>query len=243
MKSIKSKVYSILAYVGTAVTIGVSSILTSHVPASAQATNAKCHFYKVTLQGTVTTNYGTQQFSVPQYAIWRDRGIRGNRVEFMLKTFQDLNVSPKVGQIEFLTNSRYASNTGIALARIDLAKVTAVNNQVVFTLDSGASLQMPAPNVFIGPGVGTSPGGLGGLGFLTGGGAEIAKIINGAAVLQSSYLVPRQGSGAYRFTDNSATKIVGQVDFTGTALDNYNEQGRYTASFSGDYFGSVDCEG
>ena len=242
MKSIKSKVYSILACIGTAATIGVSSILISHTPASAQATTAKCYFYKVTLQGKVTTNYGTKEFSVPQYAIWRDPGIRGNRVEFMLKTFQDLNVSPKVGQIEFLTNSRYANNTGIALARIDLAKV-AVNNQVVFTLDPGASLQMPAPNVFVGPGVGTSPGGLGGLGFLTGSGAEIAKIINGAAVLQSAFFVPRQGSGVYRFTDNSATKIVGQIDFTGTASDNFNEQGRYTASFSGDYVGSTDCEG
>ena len=242
MKSIKSKVSSMLACVGTSVTIGVSSILTSHAPASAQATTAKCYFYKVTLQGTVTTNYGTKQFSVPQYAIWRDRGIRGNRVEFMLKTFQDLNVSPKVGQIEFLTNSRYANNTGIALARIDLAKV-AVNNQVVFTLDPGASLQMPAPNVFVGLGVGTSPGGLGGLGFLTGSGAEIAKMINGAAVLQSAFFVPRQGNGAYRFTDNSATKIVGQIDFAGTASNNFNEQGRYTASFSGDYVGSTDCEG
>ena len=243
MKSIKSKVSSMLACVGTSVTIGVSSILTSHAPASAQATTAKCYFYKVTLQGTVTTNYGTKQFSVPQYAIWRDRGIRGNSVEFMLKAFQDLNVSPKVGQIEFLTNSRYANNTGIALARIDLAKVAVANNQVVFTLDSGASLQMPAPNVFIGPGVGTSAGGLGGIGFLTGGGAEIAKIINGAEILQSAYLVPRQGSGVYRFTDSSATKIVGQIDFAGTASDNFNEQGRYTASFSGDYVGSTDCEG
>jgi hypothetical protein len=208
--------------------------------ATAQAAVPSCHIYQVNIQGTVVNNYSSQPFSVNQYAIWRDRGVRSNRVDFMLTTGTDLNVSAKVGQIEFMTNSYFANNQGIALAKMDLAQVQ-VGNQVGFTLNSGASLQMPQPNVFVSPGVGSSPGGLGGLGYLSGWGEEFARYINGAEVLSTSQLVPNSGSGSYRFTDNTARTIVGQLDISGSALGNPGLSGRYTAAFQGNYWKSVAC--
>ena len=218
---------------------GIAGMVVSPSTAMAQ-TGPNCHIYQVNIQGTVANNYGSKQFSVNQYAIWRDRGVRSNQVEFMLTTGTDLNVSPKVGQTEFMTNSYFANNQGIALAKMDLAKVQ-VRNQVSFTLNSGASLQMPQPNVFVSPGVGSSPGGLGGLGFLSGWGQEFARYINGAEVLSTSQLVPNSGTGAYAFTDSTARTIVGQLNINGSALGNPGLSGRYTATFRGYYWKSVTC--
>jgi hypothetical protein len=230
-------------------TIGLTGVLmvssfavTIAVPlrASAQSATPTCHIYQVNIKGTVTNNYGSQAFSVNQYAIWRDRGVRSNQVEFMLKTGTDLNVSPKIGQIELLTNSYFANNAGIASAKIDLAKVQ-VGNQVNFTLNAGASLQMPQPNVFVSPGVGSSPGGLGGIGFIPGWGEEFARIINESGVLSASYLVPNRGGGSFGFTDKTMKTIIGQLDINGSAIDNPGLNGRYTATFKGNHLQSVAC--
>jgi hypothetical protein len=100
-------------------TIGLTGILmvtslagTVAAPSKATAQSAApaCHIYQVNIQGTVVNNYSSQPFSVNQYAIWRDRGVRSNQVDFMLTTGTDLNVSPKIGQIEFMTNSYFANN-------------------------------------------------------------------------------------------------------------------------------------
>lgn len=230
-------------------TIGLTGILmvsslagtvVAPLKATAQTVAPKCHIYQVNIQGTTANNYGSQAFSVNQYAIWRDRGVRSNQVDFVLTTGTDLNVNPKVGQIEFMTNSYFANNQGIASAKMDLARVQ-IGNQVGFTLNSGASLQMPQPNVFVSRGVGSSPGGLGGLGFLTGWGQEFARYINGAEVLSTSQLVPNSGVGAYRFTDSTARTIVGQIDINGSALNNPGLSGRYTGTFQGNYWRSVTC--
>jgi hypothetical protein len=231
----KSK-FSTIGLIPTLVISSLASVCINPSKSIAQSATANCHFYAVNIKGTVNNNYGNQQFSVNQYAIWRDRGLRSNPIEFMLKTFTDLNVNPQVGQIELLTNSRYAYNAGIASAQIDLAKVSLGNTQTTFTLDSGASLQLPPPNVFVSPGVSSSPGGLGGLGFLTGAGQDLARILN------STYLIPRQGGGSFTFTDTSRATIVGQLDIVGTGVDNMSLQGRYKANFSGNYIGSTTCQ-
>ncbi len=219
---------------------GIAGAVVAPSTAMAQNSAPMCHFYRVNINGTVANNYASKAFSVTQFAFWRNSGYRSNPIEFGLKTFTDLNVNPQLGQTELMTNSRFANNAGIAMAKIDLARVTN-SNQVFFNLDPGASLQLPAPNVFVSPGVGSSAGGLGGLNFLTGAGQDIAQMINGATVLSTSYLVPRQGGGSFSFTDNTFKTIVGQLDVTGTAIDNATLQGRYTARFSGDYVGSANC--
>jgi hypothetical protein len=210
----------------------------------AQATAANCHVYAVNLQGTASVGDGTftsssQPFSVIEYAIWRDAGVRTHQVEFLLTTFQDLNAAAQVGQIELMTNSYFARNAGIASAAFDLAAV-AVANGVSFEIDSAMSFQLPPPNVFIAPGIGSVSGGLGGLGFLTGAGAELAQLINSAPILSVSYFVPRTGGG-YFATDSSGYSITGQLNLVGTGPDNVSFQGQYQANFSGNYVGSVQC--
>lgn len=205
----------------------------------ASANAASCHFYQVNIQGNVTSNYGSQPFSVNQYAMWRDAGVTSHPIEFVFTTFQDLNASAQVGQIELMTNSAFARNAGIASARFDLATVS-VSNVVSFQMDSGMSFQLPPPNVFVATGVGSSPGGLGGLGFLTGAGGELAQFINSAPVLSFSYLIPRNGWGYFYLPDGNS--IAGQLDVIGTPPDNTSLQGQYTASFSGTHVGSAACD-
>lgn len=216
-------------------------VLTPMAPAEA----ASCHFYAVNLQGTATIGDGTstlssQPFSVFEYAMVRDTGVTSHPVEFVLTTFQDLNASAQPGQIELMTNSAFARNAGIASAQFDLATVS-VSNVVNFEVDSGMSFQSPPPNVFVAPGVGSVPGGLGGLGFLTGAGGQLGQIINSAPILSVSYLVPRTGGGNLYSPDGAWATIAGELNLVGTSLDNASFQGQYQAVFSGNYVGSVEC--
>jgi hypothetical protein len=235
----KSKLAT-LSLAGTVIASSIVGSIALPSSASAQTSTASCHVYQVNLRGTVVSNYGTEQFSVNQYALWRDRGAKANSVEFLLTTFSDLNASAQVGQIKLMTNSMFAENAGISAARINLARVSS-SDRVYFNLDSAASLQLPSPNVFASTGVGNSAGGLGGLGFLSGAGQDLARYINSFSVLSVSYLVPRNGGGSFVFTDNTRTKMAGQIDISGTSPDNFSLQGRYTASFTGNYIGSVAC--
>jgi hypothetical protein len=78
--------------------------------APAMAAN-NCHVYEVTVQGTTSIGEGgstlaSQQFSVVQYAAWRETGFNGHPFEFVLTPGQDLNASPKVALIELGTNTR-----------------------------------------------------------------------------------------------------------------------------------------
>jgi hypothetical protein len=202
------------------------------------ANAANCYFYRINIQGTVTSSASSRSFSVNQFAMWRDTGVRSNPIEFVLTTLTDLNVSPQIGQILLLTNSAFANNLGVASARFNLAQVTRGNGVVRLQLDPGQSLIPPPSNVFIAPGVGTSPGGLGGLGFLTGAGADLAQLINGASILSTYYLIPRNGGVVFSTSGNN---INGQIDIAGSGIDNASLQGRYTGRFSGSYAGSVVC--
>lgn len=206
---------------------------------------ASCHVYSVNLQGITTigdANYtlAAQQFSVSQYAIWRDAGYATHQYEFWLATFQDLNASPQVGYIELMTNSVFARNPGMASARFDLATVSVANGAVMFQMDPAMSFHLPPPNVFIAPGYGSVPGGLGGLCFLPGGGGGLCDLVSGAPILSVSYLVPRTGGGYFYLPDNRS--IAGEVDLIGTGIDNTSFQGRYQAQFSGTYLSSVQCD-
>ncbi|MEC4813514.1 MAG: hypothetical protein SAK29_09620 [Scytonema sp. PMC 1069.18] len=220
--------------------IASTTVSTVTIVSVTTASAANCYFYSVNIQGTVNSNYGNQPFSVNQYAIWRDPGAKANQIDFFLTTSQDLNASAQVGQIELMTNSVGANNLGIRSAKLDLARVL-VSNVVQFTLDSGISFQLPSPNVFVATGVGNSPGGLGGLGFLPGAGGELGKIINGAQILSVSYLIPRNGSGYFYSPTGDYRDIAGEIDIIGTAIDNTNLQGRYKAIFSGKYIKSQVC--
>lgn len=213
--------------------------------ASARAAN--CYVYGVNIQGTAaigdnTAISGSQQFSVLEYAVVRDTGYASNPVEFLLTPNQDLNLSPQVGHIELMTNSAiFARNLGIQSARYDLARVS-VSNVISFALDSGISFQLPSPNVFVAPGIGSTPGGLGGLGFLTGAGGALAQIVNGAQILSVSYFVPRTGNGYFYSPDGSWSTIAGQLSIGGTGIDNASFQGYYEAQFSGNYLGTTQCD-
>lgn len=202
---------------------------------------ATCHVYQVTINGYATigdntTTLTSQPFSVVQYAAWRDAGYAFHPYEFVLFTPQDLNLSAQIGQIRLMTNSAFAENFGIASARFDLATMS-ILNVVYFQLDSGMSFQLPSPNVFVAPNLG---GSLGGLGFLTGGGAAIGQILNGASILSTSLLVPRTGSGYFYTPDSNS--IAGQLNLVGTSLDNLSFQGQYWAEFGGSYLGSAQCD-
>jgi hypothetical protein len=204
------------------------------------ASAAICYVYAVNIQGIVTSNYGSQQFSVEQFAIWRDTPLKTNPVDFYLASGQDLNASPQFGRIELMTNSFFAQNLGVKSARYDLAGVS-ITNVVQFTLNNDMSFVLPPSNIFVATGVSSSPGGLGGIGFAGGWGAEFAKILNSAPILNFSYFIPRQGSGYFYFPNNNTTNIAGKLDIIGTAVDNPSSGGRYTADFSGKYVKSQLC--
>jgi hypothetical protein len=219
------------------------SIIAAAINGQAQA--ADCHFYEVNLNGNSTFNGTVQQFSVNEYAWWRTQGIKINPIEFGLTTFKDLNVSAQPGQIELMTNSAFAKNRGIALAKYDLAKVSIVNGspsaKINFQLDPTMNQALPPPNVFVTQGVGSQPGGLGGLGFLTGSGSVLAQLINGAPVLSVSYIVPRTGAASIYSPDGTWSSIAGTIDFSGASADNPNVMGQYRAKMIGRYVTSVPC--
>ena len=173
--------------------------------------------------------------------MWRDMGVRSHQIEFVLTTLQDLNASAQVGHIELMTNSAFARNAGISAAQYDMATLS-VSTEVGFQLDSGMSFVLPPPNVFVAPGIGTVPGGLGGLGFLPGAGGQLGEIINSTPLLTINYFYPRMGGGSFSFTDNSRTTIVGTLDLVGTGIDNTSYQARYQANFSGSYIDSIQCD-
>ena len=211
----------------------------------ALANAAACHVYGVTLQGIASTGDGTmtagaQQFTVAEYAVWRDAGVTSHPVEFWLTPLEALNASAQVGKIELMTNSYFARNAGIASARFDLASV-AISNVIQFQIDSGMSFQMPQPNIFLAPGMGSLQGGLGGLGFLSGAGGQLGQIINGATILSVSYFVPYGGGGYFYSPDGSWLTIAGELGLAGMSLDNAGFQGQYQAQFSGSYLGSLEC--
>src|SRR5215470_1531594 len=220
-----------------------AGVLLPMVPAEA----ASCHIYAVTLQGTATLGSGgvvlsSQRFSVSQYAVWRDHGVKTHPVEFVLFPAHDLNATPQPGDILLMTNSAFAFNPGVASAQFDMARVAVAANGVVnFVLDSGMSLVLPPPNMLVVPGVGSVPGGLGGLGFLTGAGSQLAQLINGAPILSVSYLVPRTGTGSFYSPDGRWSTIAGALNLSASQVDNPNNQGQYQANFSGSYLQSVLC--
>jgi hypothetical protein len=213
---------------------------------SAPAHAATCHYYAVNLQGTAAIGDSTailsaQQFSVVEYAMWRDTGVQGHPVEFWLTPDQSLNASAQVGHIELMTNSFLAHNAGIASQQYNLAAVAVDNNGVAsFQLDSGMSFVLPPPNVFVAPGYASVPGGLGGLCFLPGGGGGLCDLVSDPSVLSVSYLVPRTGGGYFYIPDSNS--IAGMLDLVGTTPDNVNFQGRYQAWFGGTYIGSEQCD-
>jgi hypothetical protein len=217
----------------------ISSVLAANTPVRA----ASCHVYRVDLQGVATIGDSTatlsqQQFAVQEYAVWRSPGFRTHQVEFWLTTGQDLNASAQLGQIELMTNTRFANNAGIRSAQYDLGTVS-VTNVVNFQLDSGASFQLPSPNVFVAPGYGTAPGGLGGLCFLPNSG--LCGIVSGPSILNASFLIPRNGSGYFYTPNGNGATLAGEVNLVGSALDNANFQGQYKASFSGNFLGDLEC--
>jgi len=203
-----------------------------------------CHVYEVTIQGTTSIGEGgstlaSQQFSVVQYAAWRETGFNGHPFEFVLTPGQDLNASPKVGFIELGTNTRFANNAGIRAAAFNLTTASVQNGAGVFQLDSSASYQLPSPNVFVAPGYSNVPGGLGGLCFLPN--SALCGIVTGPSVLSASYIVPRSGSGYFYLTDSRGSGIGGQVVVTGSSTDNAQFQGEYKAQFSGKYVADMSC--
>jgi hypothetical protein len=213
--------------------------------AMAPAAGAKCNVYRVNVQGNTSigdanATLTSQPFWVTQYAIWCERGINGNPLEFWMTSFKDLNASPNVGQVEIMTNSAFARNAGMQAARFTLARVTQVQGGFTFELDYGMSFQMPPPNVFISPGYASVPGGLGGLCFLNSPG--LCDLVTSPAFLSVSYMVPRSGGGNFNFPNGDGFTIAGGVEIVGSAADNPNFQGRYQASFSGNYLGSFEYE-
>jgi hypothetical protein len=140
-----------------------------------------------------------------------------------------------------MTNSGFAANPGIASALFNLANVS-LTNVAQFELDSGASQQLPPPNVFVAPGVGVSEGGLGGLCFLPGAGQDLCRDLGRPDVLQLAYLVPRTGGGYFFFPDGMGATIAGEINVSGSQVDNPSVQGQYQAIFSGNHVGSVACD-
>jgi hypothetical protein len=215
---------------------------------SSKAEAAECWVYSINLQGTATlgdANFtsGSQPFSVNQFLFVRLGGVRANPIELAFETLQDLNAAPQVGQLLLLSNSIYARNAGIASAQYDLASVGFSENNTIlnFTVNTEMSLQQPPPNVFVSLGIGSTPGGLGGLGFLSGAGGQLGELINNASILQVSLFVPRTGSGYLFSPDGNWSTIKGEINITGSGLDNASNQGKYLANVTGSLIGSVEC--
>jgi hypothetical protein len=185
----------------------------SRVTASADA--ATCFFYSVNVQGVAGSDYGGQQFALPGTATVVSPGLNGNPLNLFLYTAvgRDLNQFAQSGDIELMTNSAFARNFGISSVRFNLANV-GVSNVVEFAVDFGIRFQQPPPNVFVAPGIGTFPGGLGGLGFLN---DPFLSGLGQASILQLAYIVPRNGGGNFFFPDNQT--ISGNLNLGGSAID------------------------
>jgi hypothetical protein len=226
--------------------VTAGSIMISSAPANAES----CYAYSVNIQGVATVgdaNFtsGSRQFNINQWVILRASGYRNNPVEFSLATFTDLNASAQIGQIELSTNSAFAKNRGIASQQFDLATVTQSRNNVSalfqFEIDSGASFILPPPNVFVSPGQGTVPGGLGGLGFLPGAGGQLGQLINNTQILSTNFFYPRNGGGYFYSPDGTWSRIAGQISLVGSGTDNASHQGRYQGRFRGDFRSAYEC--
>ncbi len=222
----------------------------SFFTASTTVKAEQCWVYGVNLQGIASVgdaNFtsGSQRFSINQYLFVRLSGIRNNPIELIFHTLQDLNLSAQIGQIHLLSNSIFAQNSGIAPAQFDLMQIWFTENNgtffVNFEVDSQMSLQLPLPNNFVSVGIGAVPGGLGGLGFLSGAGGIFGDIINNAALLQAQFFIPRSGGGYLFSPDGAWNTISGEMNLLGTGPDNFSNQGRYSANISGSYLGASEC--
>jgi hypothetical protein len=204
------------------------------------ANAANCFVYQVNIQGVAASTLGgTQNFLVSQFAIVRDAGIRSNPLEFVLRSANDLNATGAVGDIELMTNSFFARNFGIASASFDLARVF-VGDGIQFEIDSAQSFQLPPPNVFVAPNsVNSSLGGLCPPGFDNL--AVLCQPFQQAPILQTAFLIPRQGGGRFFFPDGTFQFIQGDVNVLGFGLDNPNIQGQYQAGFAGPLVNTVQC--
>lgn len=209
----------------------------------------QCWVYGINLQGIASVgdaNFtsGSQQFSINQYLFVRLSGIRNNSIELIFHTLQDLNITAQIGQIHLLSNSVFSQNRGTQSAQLDLMHIGFENNGtfiVNFQVDAQQSLQLPPSNNFVSVGIGSVPGGLGGLGFLPGAGGIFGDIINNSDLLQAQFFIPRSGGGFIFSPDGAWSTISGEMNLTGSGPDNFSNLGRYSANISGSFLGSSEC--
>ena len=210
-------------------------------PQVASAATPLCYLFPITINGTVSSSAGTQRFTVKENALFRNTGVRNNPAELWIIPPQDPNTSSVVGQLRLMSNSVLASNAGIASSRFDLERAVLGNNQWNFTLLSDISFQLTNPNVFTAPGVNAGLGGLGGLSLpylVSIGGGDISSFLNSSEVLNTYYLVPRQGQVSIAFQSG---QIFGSINIVGAQVDNANNAGQYQAQFTGTLINYFTC--
>ena len=206
------------------------------------ANAATCFHFEINIQGSVTSSLSSQPQSIfiHQFGIYRDAGIRSNPFEFVLVSGKILNAVgvAQVGDIDLMTNSWSAQNAGIASAAFDLAHGSINGNISQFQIDTAQSFQLTNPNTFVAPAsVNNVFGGACPFGFENL--AEICAPFQQNSILQSAFLVVRQGFGQFFFPNGQS--IQGSLDLSGTALDNPNVLGRYLAEFTGRLLNAVQC--
>jgi hypothetical protein len=212
--------------------IGLVTVTLTFGTAAAQT----CHQFIVQLQGVVYDQQATTPFNTTQVAIVRDRGFMGNPIDFALLPFNNnLNAQAAVGDIELMTNTAWTQNAGVRAWRSDQAYVTMLDaNTFSFQLDPGL-ITFPPAHVFVTTSaINTVEAGLGLLCPISHHFCHIGVPEN----LQTGFKVPHSGGGAFQV---QGQQIVGQIDVLGVQVDNYGNQARYTADFSGLYQGAVQC--
>lgn len=218
-------------------TLAVASALSS---LGATADAAPCFLFGSQIQFSATGPYSTYQNTSFQPIILRSVGARTHPFELVFQYPGDPNAfGAQAGAIELMTNSMFARNEGMRLAQFDMGAIQEnADGSYSFTLDPGASFQMPQPNMFTVQGMASSPGGLGGICYLPGLSA-LCQQTQQAPVLQLYYLVPTEGTVNFAFPGGNS--IVGEMFIAGYGRDNPNIRGTYYARFSGALQAQGEC--
>jgi hypothetical protein len=204
------------------------------------ASAAPCFLFGSQIQFSAMGPFSAYQNTSFQPIILRSVGARTHAFELLFQYPGDPNAfGTPAGAIELMTNSMFARNEGMRLAQFDMGSIQAnADGSFSFTLDPGAALQLPPPNMFTVPGMAGSPGGLGGICNLPGL-SGLCQQTQQAPVLQLYYLVASEGTVTFSFPGGNS--IAGEMFIAGYGLDNSNIRATYYARFSGPLQAQGEC--
>ncbi|MGZ8159702.1 MAG: hypothetical protein ACXWT1_18315 [Methylobacter sp.] len=210
---------------------------------------ANCYYFNVTIQGETSIGdansiSAAKQFQTNQYLIARVPGQKGNPLDVILVSNEDLNANGQAGDILLMSNSQWAHNPGMRSTLTDMMSVKfdyyEQGQYLHFTVNTDASFMIPPANTFVAPGIGNTYGGLGGICFVPAL-QNLCQLTNDSQILSASFITPQTGAGLL-VSDNGWNTFSGKIQISGSSLDNFNFIGYYNADMWGQFVGNSECE-